>query len=133
MGNSRGLREYWYALVGGAVMVGFAVWIQWTAMDLTRFSLFEYMVRDLGLLAWWQATGAPLVLGVLCIGFGIWGVRYAESQRLSMYVFGFGVPASILLYLFSHLAGFLSLWAAVSGLLIAWGRVRRARRAATTD
>ena len=52
----------WLAFVG-ALLVGIAMYLQTTSMDLSRFSFSQYLAADVAIPAWWEVVVTPLALG----------------------------------------------------------------------
>jgi hypothetical protein len=61
--------------VVGVLLVASAVWIQSIAMDLDRYSLAEYLSRDVASFAWWGAIGVPIVLGAAYVVTSVLAIR----------------------------------------------------------
>ncbi|MDR3414793.1 MAG: hypothetical protein P4L83_01280 [Nevskia sp.] len=102
------------ALVG-LVLVAIAVYTQWSTMDLERFSVRDYLARDVAFPLWWQAVTVPFFIGLgyLCVALACYRVRPAAGTLRSV-LFGCLSLAVVL----SFASTFLGLMAAVAVLAL---------------
>lgn len=117
------------AFVGAAIAFG-ALYTQFVSMDLQRFTLTEYLQKDVTLFVWWQAVVAPFVVGIGYVVTAIVGVCLKPGSQSTVLIL-LGCLAGAILLCFAH-AGF-GIMASVSLLAISFGPLYAALRQRRRD
>lgn len=72
-------------VVAGVVELLIAAYTQYISMDLSRFSITEYIRMDIRLRTWWSIVGIPLVSGSAYTCAGLVGLKIKAQRFVSLF------------------------------------------------
>jgi uncharacterized BrkB/YihY/UPF0761 family membrane protein len=113
--------EHYLLAIVGMVIVVLAGYIQWSSMDLARYSIRDYIDRDLSLSGWWKTIGIPFCVGVAYTMAAIYGLMNCSSKRCSLALLGACFAIAGALALVSGF-GYFALIVLVVCMVLTWRR-----------